>query len=298
MPEILGELEWSMSTDAEGHRTYNLKTLIEADSADQGPGTISETPGLATPGTVWSIGTDFDPWAFMSAEQEINPVITNEPNLFWIIDQKFTTKREGGQKCQDQNIEDPLDEPPEISGSFVKYTKQVAQDRDGDPIMSSSFERIKGPQVERDFNRPTVSITVNVATLALGAYAQKQDHVSDGVMWGLPAGCVKLSTVSWQRQRYGVCNFYYTVTYEFDIDFEAFVRYILDEGNKHLAPGGDPTNPKHFIQYKDEVTKENARCLLDGAGVAIEDEADMFFHEKYLYGETDLFALEGVPTSL
>jgi hypothetical protein len=142
------------------------------------------------------------------------------------------------------------------------------------------------------------------------------DGVNNAPLWGLSARMIKLSNVSWVRQRQGTCDFYYSVVYDFDVNFKTFDRILQDEGNKVLnghwegdtwtldnIDGGapDPDNPNHFIQFKDR-NGENGTVILDGAGkpaTSIDPEAaggpGQIEVKKYL--EYD-FLLLGIPTSL
>jgi hypothetical protein len=132
---------------------------------------------------------------------------------------------------------------------------------------------------------------------------------------------VKLSTVSWERKLYGKCNYYYTWSLEFDINFETHDKSLLDEGTKALGHW-DPTtkewvttgdlsdsavgtgtegdvlepDPTRFNHYKDK-NGENARCILDGYGVPVTSVEDAGIVLVKKYGEEDLLLL-GIPTTL
>lgn len=308
----------SLSRDDEGHREYTIRFVIESnDPADDGPETVLGTVGLPSIGSAWAVGNDSDPWAFCSPRLRITPSIRNEPCKVWYADYVFTTKP--WKRCQTTAIEDPLLEPDDISGSFVKYTKEAARDRNGNLIKSSSHELFRGPQVEFDHNRPSVRIEQNVASLGLDTFAAMVDTVNDATLWGLAARKIKLSNVAWSRKVYGTCNYYYTRSFDFDINFDGFDRRVLDEGTKVLngrwaddedgsgssdswvlidinGAAPDSENPQHFIRYKDR-NGENTRVILDGTGKPLSDGANPYYHEIEYYSESD-FTLLGIPTSL
>lgn len=316
---------WSGSRNAEGHREFKVAHLVKAGLLD-GPQVVMSAAGLPITGSTWNFDNDLDVWAFClpTLVVSIHQEKEGDPNRYWKVENTFSTKPQ--DRCQDETIEDPLEEPQRISGSFVKYTQEITKQRAnhsdptlaGQPIKSSSHEMIRGPQVEFDFNRPTVQIGQNVASLGLEQFSEMIDTLNDDTLWGLAARKIKLSNVTWSRQVYGLCNFYYTRNFAFDIDFRTFDRTIRDEGTKALngvwegdawvlkdIDGGAPDkdNPQHFNRYKDR-NGENARVILDGEGepatsfevdgtgegVAAEIEVEHY--------EESNFLLLGIPTSL
>lgn len=299
--DVKGRIDWGLETTQEGHRTYSIDWLCVGE-LNEGPQTASLAAGLPVVGAAWAYGGDNDPYALCTPEISCRPVLTDQPGKWWRVGQKFTTP--GGKdgkprtRCQDETIEDPLMEPPKLKGTFVKYTREATEDRNGDKLKSSSHEMFRGAAVEVDDNRPTVSISLNLATLPIGTFGPMVDTVNSGSLWGVGARKVKLSGVSWERFVYGICNFYYTVTYDFDIrdDAMGFDRKIVDEGYKVLNVGGDVNNPEDFIVYKD-INGENTRVLLDGAGNALGDATTPFAFEFELYDESDFLTL-GIPASL
>lgn len=281
---------WSLNRDNEGYRTYNLVSLVVDNQAGSlpGPKTILDTSGLPLIGATWNYGTDSDPWAFCLPDARVTVHEQGEDGrpTAYRVEQKFSTRPHN--RCQDTKVENPLLEPPEVSGSFVKYVQEVTEDKDGERILTSGHELIKGPQIEFDFNRPTVRISQNVANLELDKFSEMVDTVNDATLWGLGARKIKLSNAPWERNYYGRCFIYYTRTFEFDIDFNTFDRTVLDEGTKCIdgqwknfgtdanpswryeaAKNTDPTNPGDFVQFIDK-TGNPARVILDGGGFPLD----------------------------
>jgi hypothetical protein len=293
MAEALGYTDWNLTYDKDGHRDYSIEWLVKGTRYN-GPASIAAAFGLPAVGSPWAFGTDVDLWAFCWPNWKISPVLKGEPGEYWTVNQTFSTKPLS--RCQDSTIENPIAEPPRISGSFVKYAKEVTRDRFGDLIQSSSFEQFRGRVVEFDHNKPTVSIEMNVLDLGLATFAPIIDYVNDSAMWGLGPRMVKFSNASFQSMLYGTCTTYYKVKYDFDIDYNTFDRRTYDEGTRILAPGGDKDNPRDFIVYKD-VNGENTRVLLNGEGEALEKDEDPVDVDIEYYEETNLFVL-GIPASL
>jgi hypothetical protein len=282
---LRGRRTMGANRDSDGHREYTVQHLIETSYTD-GPAVAMTTPGLPLPGSAWSFGTDNDQWAWCRADARvtIHQEKVGDPTRFWAVEQVFSSKPPEKSRCQDASIQNPLLEPQDVSGSYTKYTEEATFDRFGRSITTSSHERFRGPQIEFDRNRPTVKIKQNVLNLGANVFSPMIDTVNALPLWGLPPRTIKLSNVSWQRKFYGQCFKYYERTLEFDINFQSFDRFLLDEGTKVLsgrwnrATGEwqtvnvnglppNPYNPAHFIRYKDRFTGENSRVVLNGRGL-------------------------------
>lgn len=310
---------WEGERDDEGHRTWTVSHLVQSNSKDDGPYTVMATSGLPEVGDLYSFGNDNDIWAFCYPSVKVSPHSTVTEGTWarvWKVDQKFSTKPL--KRCADESIGDPLSEPQSISGSFVKYSKEGGFDKNGSPIRSSSHEPFTGSQVEFDANRPTVRISQNVASLGLSLFSSTVDKVNDSTLWGLPARCVKLSNVSWERKLYGICTYYYTRTFEFDVDYSTFDKYVVDEGNKvlngkwdavtkdwQLIPingvDPDPTNPMHFIKAVD-FNNNPIKLPLNGYGSPISPNStgtgNQLVYKFVQYYREANFLLLNIPSTL
>jgi hypothetical protein len=275
-----GRTKWGLSEDDDGHREYAIEYKILADRED-GPFTVRNTPGLPLPGAPWAFGNDIDVVATCKRRCQVNPVQKqDEATDLWRAAFVFSTKPD--KRCQDFRFEDPLTEPPRISGSWTRYMTEITKTRFGIPVKSSSHERFRGPQVEFEDGRPTVRVETNVLNLQLDILAIMHQTVNSVPMWGLPIRCVKLSGVSWAQEFYGNCFPYYRRILEFDINPDTFDRDIQDSGTKCLygrweRPGvwrllcingdvPDHKNPAHFIDFKSpDGTPSNV--ILNGKGL-------------------------------
>lgn len=323
-----GVREWELTVDQQGYREYKVTHFVETDSPDDGPTTVMLTPGLPLPGAPWNFGNDLDPFVWCWPTMRVKPRVDGEKNIYWEVEQIFSNKPLPGgmQRCHDIQIEDPLLEPPIISGGFTTITEEATHDRFGDFLKTSSHEQLRGPQVEFDDSLPHVRIEQNVAVLNLTTLYFMVNTVNSTTMWGFAPRSIKLSNVSWEEKYWGLCFKYYTRVLEFDINPNTFDRDVLDEGTKVLnghwdAETGnwvldnigvlgfaglgeepDPDNPQHFIRFKDP-NGENAKVILNGAGlpagVAIGTgttaTTEGSIHIEY-YGESNFFILGGIPT--
>lgn len=246
---VSGQRSWSGSRDEDGHREYKVKHLVLADYTD-GPANVLATPGLPLPGSQWFIDGDSDLWAFClpTASATIHQEKEGDKNRYWIVEQTFSTKLKN--RCVEDQIENPLLEPPKISGSFVKYKEEILKDRFGAYITNSAHEQLRGPQVEFDRNTMTVRIEQNVASIyqAMVLPARMMDTLNGFELWGIRYACIKLSNSSWERKYHGQCYIYYTRVLEFEIDlYRSFEREILDEGTKVLHGEWDNTTGEWVV---------------------------------------------------
>ena len=277
-PRIMG-----CARDSEGHREYTVTWLVRSDTGLDGPANALRTPGLPVVGSPWLIDSDTDLWAWCRPDAEVKThgVPEGRPAYFWTVTQKFSTKPL--TKCSEEQVEDPLLQPQKVSGSSIRYTEEGAFDRFWRPIVSSSWEWLRGPQNEWDANRSQIIVEQNVPLLELALCEGLRDTVNAFPLWGLSKRCIKLSDFNWSEEWYGTCNRYYKRTFTFDLNPLTFDRRLLDEGTKALnghnlngtwtlddINGSPPNrfNPMHFIRYKD-VNGENVRCILNGAGEPI-----------------------------
>jgi hypothetical protein len=316
MPEVVGRLDWYLNEDKDGHRDYTLKTLVRTESVLDGPQRVLGTIGLAPIGSFWAFGNDLDTAAYCWPNWKVAPVVVREPGYYWTVEQIFSTKPL--RRCQDMSIDNPLLEPPDIGGSYAKFTKEIQRGRNGKAITSSSHELIKGRVVEFDDNRPTVDISMNVLSAPLELFNPMVDLVNDSPVWDVGPRCVKLSNVSWRRKLYGTCSFYYTVNYEFEINKLGFDRKAVDSGqlcllghslhhrkdHPKMNPDSiDPTtgqanwkNPKNFEVFCDKKGQPR-RCLLNGKGVPIVNTDSPHMLDVEYYEEANFYLL-GIPASL
>lgn len=279
-----GPRRWSSTCDTEGHKEYSITTRVEVP-VGHGPQTARQTPGLFQPGDIWYFPGDKDVniWATCQQNDRVTQVEEDGTNRFFDIEQYFTT-RGTSKRCKDVSIEDPLMIPDEVSGGFNKFQEEATKDRFGCPILSKSFEMLRGPQVEFDRSRPTLQIKQFVPDLQFPFLVEMIDTVNAFPIWGFSARCVKLSMISWSKKYYGQCYIYYERNLEFEFNTDTWDRDILSEGHKALngefnantgnwedKPIGkdgtqpNPLNPSHFSRYKDR-NGENTTVIHDCDG--------------------------------
>jgi hypothetical protein len=297
-----GPKSWSCTRDEDGHRTYKLVCLVQCTDVNDGPAVVLACPGLPQIGQPWAIGNDSDPWAFITPQVTINPVLGEEPYLWYTAE--FTATTKPWHRDQQNPVGDPLSEPPQITYTFVKTTAEAVEDRFGWPVYNSCWERLRGKQIEFDSGTLSVRIVQNLAAVDIAGLVQSFQTVNQKTMWGLPPRTIKLGEAQVERKYYANLLVYLTRSLTFECNWNGWDRNLLDEGTKVLygqwqftsgqpappAPptGGpprpadpimwqplpidqfgtmpDPANPTHFVSYVDR-NGNAGRVVLNGAGI-------------------------------
>lgn len=349
-----GPRNFTMSMDERGMRTYKVTFRVESDDPLDGPVTAYNTPGiqpLIYPGNPLLIGNDVDIWVWSRGDVEVTPVNEADGATHWDLtvtysNQPVSDETGGGtagggggnepgasEKCSSFQFEDPLLEPAKISVGFTQDTIEPEEDRFGNRIQTRSFEKIRGPNNQWNIGRPYVRIQQNVATAQLYLMSQMIYRTNNAPLWGFDAGQVMLTSVSLDRQFYGLCYCYWTRSLEFEINVEGFSRKVISEGikvlsgrwptAKEIAEGADgevwirepikgtvvidnvdpaPNNPAHYIRYKDH-NGDYARVIhsaLDLGEPLTSSDPDVDGGEEIeidFYKRGDLTAL-GIPVQL
>jgi hypothetical protein len=294
--QLVGALSWGMTVDDNKNREYELVTLIETTSPNDGPLTVSLCPGIPTPGSSWAIGNEYDSAAWCRPNMEVSPVVVNEPNTYWTLKQIFSTKPL--QSCSDMTIDNPLLQPPKISGSAVKYLREKFTDKDGDPIRNSAKELIRGEPVEVDDARPTVNISFNAPTAELGNFSQiLRNPLNDSPLWGMPARCVKFTDWTWEKNFYGLCNAYYTHNLGFELSWDTFDKYTPDIGIFYQVPVPGGTGGETMLVRTRTRDGQPTPMFLDGSGGLLPWDGTPVEILCQPLPESNLLIL-GIPTSL
>lgn len=289
---LIGEIKWSIQQSAEGYRDYTLKSLVQTDSDDDGPKSVLSCPDLHSFGEAWDFGgEEEDIFVYCSGEASAEQRLDGgEKTNFWVVEQKFTNR----PLTQQTAFDNPLDQPPKISGTFSKFTKQTSVDKDGKFVCNSSYQPY---QIEREFSRPTINIELFLPALPLVAISGSTDYVNGVGIWGLAARTVKLSSTSWEKLYHQSVGFYYSVKYGFEVCGDTWDYKEWDYGTKVLKPGGTSTNPKDYRTYQDDDGNPSA-TLLDGSGAALTAGGSPILKTFKVYPEADFVVALGVPDTL
>lgn len=305
MATYRGPVDWRLTRDRDGHRLYELFSLIEASnnlpakSLDD-PSVIINAAGLPVIGSLWSdlsFIKGADDWAFCLPDTEVTPyaVTQGEAPQFYVVKNVFST--EPLFRCQDESIENPLNEPHELSGSWVNKKIIPHQDRDGKPYRSSPGTPLIGPQTEIDDADWEIVIGFNSVSIPLALVNSLRHHLNDSVLWGLAAQKVKFSKYSFVRRLYGLCNFYYHNIMHFSIR-DDWTQNLADVGYAELKDGGDAETADDWVVSKDPHGENRGLMRLDTSGKVIVNDAqtpNTIVREPYPTGN---LLLLGIPNTL
>lgn len=258
----------SLQRDDEGHRTYELMWHYRTDDYLDGPETVLQMVNTLHPvGSAYLEGNDYDPWAFRTPELSIAPhrdIKEGDPIADWIVTSKFTTKPMF--RCNDTTIDNPLLEPVSISGDFVHVSREQKTDKTGKPLLHVNFEPMIGPEVEEKISFPAITLAFNSATLPISIINLLINKVNDAPLWGLPKRCVRFTDCKWERILYGVCFYYFKMTYTFETNFETFDKLIPAVGYKTRLAGSLPGFPSSFAVQKDVLGENEGSVILNVFG--------------------------------
>lgn len=299
---VTGVLAAEADRDIDGHRTYVTDFMIETDSTLDGPQLAMFAVGLPPAGEPYGGygGNDDDPWAFCTPERRCRPhpdAARGDACDTWVVTTTHTTKPM--KRCNSTSIENPINEPPKLSGGFNKVTKERLVDRFGKPLLYTTFERIKGPAVERRDGLPTLTVEVNVTSLPLSGYLAAVERLNDAPFWGFTTRWVRLVDISWSRQLYGTCFFYFTISYTFEFKQGGYDPPILNVSNWKLKLDGDVDDPTHYEQIEDDKDAPKGPIPIKADGSpAINIPADLHYLNKQIDNQFNFALLPGVPLSL
>lgn len=272
-----GPVTWAADRDDDGFRTYRITYRVRA-AVTESPAAVMAASGLPTIGSPFNLAgyTGADTWCWCRPEcnVKIDQEKSGDPVEFYLVEVVFSNKYEGGKskRCQNTPIEDPLLEPMKVSGNFSKAQREAKYDKDGTRLVTSANEPLTGPGVTFDYTLSTVRIEQNVASLGLSTFSTMINTVNASPLWGVPARCVKLVNAPWERKVYGNCSYFYTRTFEFEID-----QYNQDkDGNiigfdKEVYDGGSMCLRGQWVTDKDSSDYGKYKILADVTSTTVEN---------------------------
>lgn len=292
----------SVGWDKDWNRTYTSVYEVITTDVQDGPITAVQASGIPAYRSPYSWGNDSDPWAFCSeVDAQIRSV--EETSKLWTVTVTHTTRPQF--RCADTQIENPLDEPLKLSGSFVQFQRPTQVDKDGNPIVNSVDEPFV-PAIERDDSHDTLNVEFNSPTIDLQLRAEFRDAINSQGLWGLLRWTVKLTQWDWAIAYYGTCNAYvinrmtFLIKYGTGVD-STWIKEVLDAGFRHkinCAVGLDPA-----LRMKTNTDAQDNQIHqpmpLDGSGNPISiacGDAPVYL-SWHLYNEKN-FADLGLPDPL
>jgi hypothetical protein len=301
--------DWESSEDDVGNVDVTVTWLCVTTTTSDGPETIRLNAGLPQAGDAYVIGSESTAYFYARRPKKAKRVSSNPSDKRrWYVTQIFST-RPLTRFDASGPIADPLLEPPEITGSALKYMRRFTKDRNGDPLLMSNGERMAGPEVEDDDNNLSIAIEFNVATvdLVLLRSVLKFSPWNNATLWGLSTRTVRFTDFTVKKMYKGDGTEFYRISLKFEIGGD-FAKEVLDEGYMEYIGRKVPQitapqevvarrNPKNYARVKDGRGENAAKLPLDGAGNVLPDTATPFFHDVELKGDSNLLLL-GIPATI
>lgn len=276
---IVGKWRWLPGKiDPDGHREWQVDILTQGNPYLDGPAAHALTGGLPLPGATYAAGNDLDIWAWAHGERTISPYQITDGGVSHFIHRfTFSTKaanknssnerddKGARKKCSDQQVQDPLMEPPAISRASIKEQKEHWVDNAGKPLVYSSFEQIRGPSVTFEWFRDQVTIEQNLLDPQDKDMPSYLGHVNDAPLWDLPARCWRMTDRRWQRKSYGTCGFYYVRTIVFESNAEDVTT--LANGPATVFPYflfSLSLNNKYYLSHWDHYPLDESSKVIAG----------------------------------
>lgn len=285
---IQSEISW----DPEQHRQYTSTYMVLTDDKNDGPITAIQASGIPAYRSPYAFGNDTDPWAFCSSIQARLTKVEDTARQ-WTVTVTHSTRP--AERCADFQIDNPLDEPFKISGSFAQFTRPATVDRNGLSITNSVQEPFV-PAIEIDDSRKVLVIEKNLPTIDLDDWADYADTVNSGTLWGLSSRKIKLNQWRFTVLYYGVCNYYVNNVWEFHINKDKWNHKVIDAGFRHLDGGAAP-NYKTIMDTVDQPRHQPTP--LDGSGNILDLTGGLppYTFNFEIYREKDFTAI-GLPAVL
>lgn len=297
-------IKTSVAYSPDFHRTYTSTYEVITDSVTDGAITAIEAVGIPAYRSLYSWYAEVDPWAFCDTiSADIRSV--EDTRKLWVVTVTHSTRP--ATRCGDTRIENPLDEPPIISGSFAQFSRPAIWDIDGEPICNSVDEPFV-PAPEMDDSRDTLIVEVNTEDIDLVLRARFKDAINDAVHWGLAQYTIKLQQWAWQIAYHGTCGAYIRNRFEFGISYAednegnviGWLFSLLDAGFRHKADCGAAEEEDKYLTNRDAHDNQiHQPRPLDGAGglVSIACGDDPTFLKFHVYKEKDFSELP-IPNPL
>jgi len=188
--------------------------------------------------------------------------------------------------------DDPLDYPYEEEWDFIGGSEEVAEDKDGNPLLNAAKERFEG--IKTDVWDQVLRITLNVATEnwdpALARQYAKYGATNSDTFRGASPGQVKCGPIRAKLTRYRGYTFY-RVSCEFYFREDGWKRRVVEEGHRYWDP--DAKNKQgDWAPFKDgQFPSARPHLIKHADGTKLDDNADPEYAEFELSPSLSFAAL-------
>lgn len=228
---------------------------------------------------IFNIGNGFDFLARLKS-MEARCTATGSVGEYreWLVTLEYDSTAE-------QQQDNPLLRPTQISGSFQEYMKTLEKDRDGNPVVNAAKEKFD-PPIELPDGRPHLTMVRNEATYDMAYFANNFYNFINSTPWySGSAGRWRCVNVGGTGPHIENDVVFYTITYEFQYRKEGWQPSILNRGKKDKS--GNPC-----VDNRGNETDDPQLLKSDGTQVSfpIQDGDENYIDVKGFF-ETDFNAL-------
>ena len=308
----VGKMSSKLSVNEKFHRNYT-STYQVVGQFDASPFEILQGIGIPAYGSSYNWNGFIDLWAFAKGfdaepgERIKDPLGGSIDMMRWMATVKHSSEPFDGSNDAQTPRENPLDDPPVISGGFSPYKRNVHRDKNGIAIENTAkFPYDPGISIDDAYD--TVKISFNTATINLVQRAEFRGTVNSASIWGLDPRMAKLTRWDWQILRAGATMEYIKHNFEFLISYQAHATDpCVGPANKfgwyHTMPNSgsnyyhNATFEKKFLtpfSAKDQPYIGKLKC--DGDRLA--DEEPLKFNVFEVELEKDFTSIPGMPNPL
>lgn len=242
----------SGSEDKSGPKYTLVYHVTSADPGD-GPFTVGPYTGWSY-GDPYAWGNDSDPRA-VAISIDCQPIGSSKTD--WEVTVEF-----GDPQFED--LESPLNAPPQVSWGFEDRRAPVERDATGAWIRNSAGDRFDEIVYADDFRR-TLQITRNEASFPVAVADALGNRLNASTWQGYGAKLVKLKPITADRAYHNLIGGYWVVKYEFTFAPIAadWKSYILDAGIYEVVSG----EKRRIVM--DDGTLAASPVPLDGSGARL-----------------------------
>lgn len=303
------------SVDSKFQRTYTTTWRVITSQGDSAM-TAMSAAGLPLWGSTFAWGSDFDLWttaqtikADPEKETDVNPIKYNGFNATsWIVTIGYSSRPM--DRSPGDTPEDPIDDAPVISGSFLGERKVAIRDKDGNPIANSAAEPYLDNPPTVLANTDTLRIQYNTATIDLAQRSEFVGCVNSTAIWGLSPRQALLVRWDWSVKYAGASLVFIQNSFEFHINRtetppETCVGPASQKGwytilpNRGFAPFKTANDLASKAQKKDKHDNiMNTPVWLKCDGTEETDPAEKHWNVFLVEREADFTTISGMPDPL
>ncbi len=241
----------SGNASLDGIRKYRKVFIVVTDSPNDGVIAVGNAAGIPRKGDVYQHKGESDSTALC---RDVSPQQDDSHELVWTVTCNFASDPAGrtpGPESGDpaRDVENPLDEPIQITWSDWTQTELITHDINGEVIINYAGKQYN-PPLQRQRKRRAVTVVRNELTYPHTLDRDYQDAINEDEFFTWPAGTAKVESITGIK-RFNRATSYWQMRYEFwfRLDEPRWRAGILEVGAVYLEEVPQPVpNPSEFVE--------------------------------------------------